>query len=167
MEEKIIMIGIIATAAVLSMGTMAVLLSNSVAAAYLKIETPKQGDQVPANQFLTVIGTSTPSNTTRTHCTVMLQTNQHGYKNVTALAKDGSYTNWKGLTSEMIKVGINQVEGQYQCFIKGTQTPNFTHHLVHNITGVTTAAAAAPTAAPTTTAPSTATGGSLLNTTGQ
>jgi hypothetical protein len=122
MEEKIIIIGIIATTAVLSIGTIAIL-SNPVAAAYLKIDTPKQGDQVPANQFLTVQGTSTPSNTTRTNCTVMLQTNQAGYKPVTPLAKDGTYTNWKGLTSEMIKVGNNQVEGQYQCFIKGTQTP--------------------------------------------
>jgi hypothetical protein len=146
MQEKkqIIVIGIIATAII---GIFSVPVAM---AAYLKIQTPKQGQQVPANQFLTVVGSSTPSNTTRTNCTVMLQTNQHGYKPVQSTAKDGTYTNWKGLTSEMIKVGINQVEGQYQCFIKGTHTPNFTHHLVHNVTGVTTAAAAAtaPTIAP-------------------
>ena len=37
---------------------------TSSASAYLKIFSPKQGQQVPAGSFLPVIGTSTPSNAT-------------------------------------------------------------------------------------------------------
>ena len=118
--------------------TTIVLLSTLIpsSAAYLKIFTPKQGQQVPAGSFLTVTGTSTPSNATHTKCNVQLQTNQHGYKPVSPLGPAGTYTNWKGTTSEPVKVGQNQVEGQFQCFAPNTTTPNFTKHLVHNFTGI-------------------------------
>ena len=112
------------------------LVSSSVA--YLKILTPKKGQQVPVGSFLTVTGTSTPSNSTHTKCNVQLQTNQHGYKPVIPLGPAGTYTNWKGATSEPVKVGQNQVEGQFQCFAPNTTTPNFTKHLVRNFTGIQT-----------------------------
>ncbi|MRN40346.1 MAG: hypothetical protein FIO02_04810 [Nitrosopumilales archaeon] len=76
---------------------------TSSASAYLKIFSPKQGQQVPAGSFLPVIGTSTPSNATHTKCNVQLQTNQHGYKPVQPLGPGGTYTNWKGTTSEPVK----------------------------------------------------------------
>jgi hypothetical protein len=139
-EEKIIIACIIATAAVLSTGTMIALLSNqSVAAAYLKIHTPDTGTKAPAGEFFVVTGSSVPSNTTRTHCIVSLQTNQHGYMPVTPLGPQGTYTSWQGRTSEPVKVGANQVEGQFQCFTPNTNIPNFTKHLVHNFTGIATA----------------------------
>ena len=109
---------------------------KSSSSAYLKIFSPKQGQQVPAGSFLPVIGTSTPSNATHTKCNVQLQTNQNGYKPVQPLGPAGTYTNWKGTTSEPVKVGANQVEGQFQCFAPNTTTPNFTKHLVHNFTGI-------------------------------
>jgi hypothetical protein len=108
---------------------------TSSASAYLKIFSPKQGQQVPAGSFLPVIGTSTPSNATHTKCNVQLQTNQHGYKPVQPLGPGGTYTNWKGTTSE---AGINQVEGQFMCFPVTGTTPNFITHLVHNFTGIQT-----------------------------
>ncbi|HYT01578.1 MAG TPA: hypothetical protein VEL70_01630, partial [Candidatus Acidoferrum sp.] len=107
-------------------------------AAYLKIFTPKQGQQVQAGSFLTVTGTSTPSNATHTKCNVQLQTNQNGYKPVSPLGPAGTYTNWKGTTSEPVKVGSNQVEEQFMCFPPTGTTPNFIKHLVHNFTGIQT-----------------------------
>ena len=104
----------------------------------MKIFTPKQGQQVPAGQSLLVTGTSTPSNATHTKCNVQLQTNQHGYKPVIPLGPAGTYTNWKGTTSEPVKVGANQVEGQFMCFPPTGTTPNFIKHLVHNFTGTQT-----------------------------
>ena len=112
------------------------LVSSSVA--YLKIFTPKKGQPVPVGSFLTVTGTSTPSNSTHTKCNVQLQTNQHGYKPVIPLGPAGTYTNWKGTTSEPVKVGSNQVEGQFMCFPPTGTTPNFIKHLVHNFTGIQT-----------------------------
>src|SRR5205085_9245861 len=97
-------------------------ISTSSSSAYLKIFSPKQGQQVPAGSFLQVIGTSTPSNATHTKCNVQLQTNQHGYKPVQPLGPAGTYTNWKATTSEPVKVGQNQVEGQFQCFAPNTTT---------------------------------------------
>jgi hypothetical protein len=93
---------------------------------------------VPVGSFLTVTGTSTPSNSTHTKCNVQLQTNQHGYKPVIPLGPAGTYTNWKGTTSEPVKVGSNQVEGQFMCFPPTGTTPNFIKHLVHNFTGIQT-----------------------------
>ena len=110
----------------------------SSSAAYLKIFTPKKGQPVPVGSFLTVTGTSTPSNSTHTKCNVQLQTNQHGYKPVIPLGPAGTYTNWKGTTSEPVKVGSNQVEGQFMCFPPTGTTPNFIRHLVHNFTGIQT-----------------------------
>jgi len=116
--------------------TTSMLVSSSVA--YLKILTPKKGQTVSAGSFLTVTGTSTPSNATHTKCNVQLQTNQHGYKPVIPLGPAGTYTNWKGTTSEPVKVGANQVEGQFMCFPPTGTTPNFIKHLVHNFTGTPT-----------------------------
>jgi hypothetical protein len=113
-------------------------ISTSSSSAYLKIFSPKQGQQVPAGGFLPVIGTSTQSNATHTKCNVQLQTNQHGYKPVQPLGPGGTYTNWKGTTSEPVKAGINQVEGQFMCFPVTGTTPNFIKHLVHNFTGIQT-----------------------------
>jgi hypothetical protein len=130
------------TALLLAMIPTAIILVTSIltssSLAYLRIDTPNSGDKIPAGQFLTVTGTSTPSNATHTKCNVQLQINQGGYKPVTPLAKDGTYTNWKGTTSEPVKVGANQVEGQFMCFPPTGTTPNFIKHLVHNFTGIQT-----------------------------
>ena len=80
-----IMLATITTAIIL---VTSILTSSSLA--YLKIFTPKQGQQVPAGQFLIVTGTSTPSNATHTKCNVQLQTNQHGYKPVIPLGPAGT-----------------------------------------------------------------------------
>src|SRR5437660_2624750 len=131
-QKMILMLAITITTTIVLLST---LISSS--AAYLKIFTPKQGQQVPAGSFLTVTGTSTPSNATHTKCNVQLQTNQHGYKPVSPLGPAGTYTNWKGATSEPVKVGVNQVEGQLLCF-GASGTPNLIKHLVHNFTGIQT-----------------------------
>jgi hypothetical protein len=132
-QKMILMLAITITTTIVLLPT---LIPSS--AAYLKIFSPKQGQQVPAGSFLPVIGTSTLSNTTHTKCNVQLQTNQHGYKPVQPLGPAGTYTNWKGTTSEPVKAGINQVEGQYMCFPATGTTPNFIKHLVRNFTGIQT-----------------------------
>jgi hypothetical protein len=132
MHKQIILFAITTTTIVVLSTTMLV----SSSAAYLKIFIPKQDQQVPAGSFLTVTGTSTPSNATHTKCNVQLQTNQHGYKPVIPLGPSGTYTNWKGTTSEPVKAGINQVEGQYMCFPVTGTAPNFIKHLVRNFTGI-------------------------------
>jgi len=106
-------------------------------ATILRITTPNQGEKVPAGSFLTVTGTSMPSNATHTKCNVQLQTNQHGYKPVITLGPAGVYTTWKGTTSQPVKAGVNQVDGQLLCF-GDNGTPNLTKHLVHNFTGIQT-----------------------------
>ena len=132
MHKQILLFAITTTTIVVLSTSMLV----SSSAAYLKIFIPKQGQQVPAGSFLTVTGTSTPSNATLTKCNVQLQTNQHGYKPVIPLGPGGTYTNWRGTTSEPVKAGTNQVEGQYMCFPVTGTTPNFIKHLVRNFTGI-------------------------------
>jgi hypothetical protein len=132
-QKAALVIAIIPTAIIL---VTSILTSSS--SAYLRINTPNSGDKVQAGQFLTVTGTSTPSNATHTKCNVQLQTNQHGYKPVQPLGPAGTYTNWKGTTSEPVKVGANQVEGQFMCFPTTGTAPNFIKHLVHNFTGIQT-----------------------------
>jgi hypothetical protein len=133
MYKQVLLFAIAITTIVFLSASM--LVSSSVA--YLKIFTPKKGQQVPVGSFLTVTGTSIPSNSTHTKCNVQLQTNQHGYKPVIPLGPAGTYTNWKGTTSEPVKVGSNQVEGQLLCF-GANGTPNLIKHLVHNFTGIQT-----------------------------
>jgi hypothetical protein len=133
MHSKIAIV-VIAAAAIISIFSI-----PTAMAAYLKIQTPDTGAKTPAGEFFIVTGSSVPSNATRTHCIVSLQTNQHGYMSVTPLGPQGTYTLWQGRTSEPVKVGANQVEGQFQCFAPNTNVPNFTKHLVHNFTGVATA----------------------------
>src|SRR5438128_12521050 len=129
-QKMILMLAITITTTIVLLST---LIPSS--AAYLKIFTPKQGQQVQAGSFLTVTGTSTPSNATHTKCNVQLQTNQNGYKPVSPLGPAGTYTNWKGTTSEPVKVGINHVEGQLLCFA-ANGTPNLIKHFVRNFTGI-------------------------------
>jgi len=135
-EKKIIIAGLVTLAVVLVIGAIVVL--SASASAYLKILTPVRGDLQKIGSTTIVTGTSVPSNTTRTHCTVTLQTNHGGYKPVTPLAKDGSYTNWRGVASEVVKQGINQVEAKFQCFAPNSNMtmPNFVKHLTHNFTGI-------------------------------
>jgi hypothetical protein len=104
-------------------------------ASILRINTPSQGQKVPAGSFLLVTGTSMSSNATHTKCNVQVQTNQHGYKPVSPLGPAGTYTTWKGTTSELSKVGVNHVEGQLLCFA-ANGTPNLIKHIVHNFTGI-------------------------------
>ena len=127
---------------VLAVSTATILISiipiQTAAATLLRITSPDQGEKIPAGSFLTVTGTGAPSNSTHTKCNVQLQTNQHGYKHVSPLGPAGTYTNWKGTTSEPVKVGANQVEGQLLCYAANGTTPNLIKHLVHNFTGIET-----------------------------
>src|ERR1700693_1927522 len=107
---------------------------QTATAILLRITSPDQGEKIPAGSFLTVKGTAAPSNATHTKCNVQLQTNQNGYKPVTPLGPQGTYTNWKGTTSEPVKVGTNQVEGQLLCYSANGTTPNLIKHQVHNLT---------------------------------
>ncbi|MDP9290376.1 MAG: hypothetical protein M3P08_19565 [Thermoproteota archaeon] len=132
-KQKMILLFATTVAIVLTIS----ILSVSTAMAILRINTPIQGQKVPAGSFLTVTGTSMPSNATHTKCNVQLQTNQHGYKPVSPLGPVGTYTTWKGATSEPVKVGVNQVEGQLLCFA-ANGTPNLIKHIVHNFTGIQT-----------------------------
>jgi hypothetical protein len=104
--------------------------------AFLKIKTPDKNAQVPAGKFITVTGTSSASNSTHARCNVQLQTNQGGYKPVTPLGPNKSYTNWSGVTSEPMKAGHNEIEGQLLCYPQVGTTPISIKHLVHNVTGV-------------------------------
>ena len=88
--------------------TISILSIPTAMASILRINTPSQGQKVPAGSFLMVTGTSMPSNATHTKCNVQLQTNHHG--------PAGTYTTWKGTTGEPVKVGVNHVEGQLLCF---------------------------------------------------
>ncbi|MDQ6669102.1 MAG: hypothetical protein M3Y53_12885, partial [Thermoproteota archaeon] len=72
-KQKTILLFAITVAIVLTIS----ILSVSTAMAFLRINTPIQGQKVPAGSFLTVTGTSIPSNATHTKCNVQLQTNQH------------------------------------------------------------------------------------------
>ena len=130
-KQKMILLFATTVAIVLTIS----ILSVSTAMAILRINTPIQGQKVPAGSFLTVTGTSMPSNATHTKCNVQLQTNQHGYKPVSPLGPVGTYTTWKGATSEPVKVGVNQVEGQLLCF-GANGTPNLIKHFVRNFTGI-------------------------------
>ena len=130
-QKTIPLFAITATAVV----TISILSIPTVMASILRINTPNQGQKVPAGSFLMVTGTSMPSNATHTKCNVQIQTNQHGYKPVSPLGPAGTYTTWKGTTSEPVKVGVNQVEGQLLCF-GANGTPNLIKHLVHNFTGI-------------------------------
>ncbi len=132
-KQKTVLLFAITVTAVVTIS----ILSIPTAMAILRINTPIQGQKVPAGSFLTVTGTSMPSNATHTKCNVQLQTNQHGYKPVSPLGPVGTYTTWKGATSEPVKVGVNQVEGQLLCFADNG-TPNLIKHLVHNFTGIQT-----------------------------
>ena len=132
-KQKTILLFAITVTAVVTIS----ILSIPTAMAILRINTPIQGQKVPAGSFLTVTGTSMPSNATHTKCNVQLQTNQHGYKPVSPLGPVGTYTTWKGATSEPVKVGVNQVEGQLLCF-GANGTPNLIKHIVHNFTGIQT-----------------------------
>lgn len=132
-QETALLLATITTAIIV---VTSILTSSSLA--YLRIDKPNSGDKIPAGQFLTVTGTSTASNATHTKCNVQLQINQGGYKPVTPLGPQGTYTNWKGTTSEPVKVGANQVEGQLLCYAANGTTPNLIKHLVHNFTGIET-----------------------------
>ena len=130
-QKTILLFAITATIVV----TISSLSIPTAMATILRINTPNQAQKVPAGSFLAVTGTSMPSNATHTKCNVQLQTNQHGYKSVIPLGPAGTYTTWKGATSEPVKVGVNQVEGQLLCF-GANGTPNLIKHLVHNFTGI-------------------------------
>ena len=130
-QKTVLLFAITVTAVV----TISILSIPTAMATILRINTPNQGQKVPAGSFLTVTGTSMPSNATHTKCSVQLQTNQHGYKPVSPLGPVGTYTTWKGATSEPVKVGVNQVEGQLLCF-GANGTPNLIKHFVRNFTGI-------------------------------
>jgi len=131
-QQKTILLFAITVMAVV---TISILSLPTAMASILRINTPNQGQKVPAGSFLMVTGTSMPSNATHTKCNVQLQTNHQGYNPVSPLGPDGTYTTWKGTTSEPVKVGINHVEGQLLCFA-ANGTPNLIKHFVRNFTGI-------------------------------
>lgn len=114
-----------------------ILTSSSLA--YLHLNTPKPGQNVPVGSFLTVTGESTPSNATHTKCSVQLQINQQGFKPVTPMGPGGTYTSWKISGVGPVKAGLNLIEGQYTCFPPtGTDRPNFIKNIIHNFTATQT-----------------------------
>jgi hypothetical protein len=132
-QKTILLFAITVTAVV----TISILSIPTTMASILRITTPNQGQKIPAGSFLAVTGTSMPSNAIHTKCNVQLQTNQHGYKPVNPLGPAGTYTTWRGETSEPVKVGVNHVEGQLLCF-GANGTPNLIKHFVRNFTGIQT-----------------------------
>ncbi len=96
---------------------------------------PDKDATVASNHFLSINGTSAPSNSTHINCTVSFQTNGHGYKPVKPDV-NGSYVKWNTITDEMMKSGTNVLEGQILCFAPSSTAPNLIHHLVHNVTAV-------------------------------
>jgi hypothetical protein len=107
----------------------------TASAAFLKIKHPNNNEKVRAGVPFTVIGTSAPSNATRTNCTVMLNTNHIGYQPVTPLGPHHTYTNWTAQTP-ILTPGFNQVEGQLKCFSPSGHGVTFLKHLVHNFTAI-------------------------------
>src|SRR6266516_7279221 len=91
-QQKTILLFAITVMAVV---TISILSLPTAMASILRINTPNQGQKVPAGSFLMVTGTSMPSNATHTKCNVQLQTNHHGYNPVSPLGPDGTYTTWK------------------------------------------------------------------------
>ena len=87
-QKKIPLFAITVTAVV----TISILSIPTAMASILRINTPIQGQKVPAGSFLMVTGTSMPSNSTHTKCNVQVQTNQHGYKPVSPLGPAGTFT---------------------------------------------------------------------------
>ncbi len=127
----------------LVLGIIIGLAISAYAGRLLTIKYPDQNVTVPANKFIVVNGTSAPSNATHTHCNVQLQINQNGYNPVTPKGAVGTYTNWTTTSSELMKVGHNEIEAQLLCFppvpiamnANATGTPNLIKHLTHNVTG--------------------------------
>lgn len=111
---------------------------QSMASGFIHFK-PNNGDKVLVNEPVIVNGTSAPSNSTNTGCTVSMNVNSAGYQPVKALGPGGmnDYTKWTTTTPPM-KPGQNELEAQFQCFKPGMNGGvSFVHHLVHNITSTT------------------------------
>ena len=113
---------------------------------------PDNGATVTANIPISVNGTSSPSNSTKTNCIVSLATGPASsfsadYKNVTPQGPGGSkdYTKWS--TSATLAQGRNELEGQLLCHGPNGQGVSFIKHLVHNVTGMGTGPVPTPSAA--------------------
>jgi len=107
----------------------------------LKFKVPKAGVFIPAGQPIIIKGVSMEPNSTRTMCTVGLQTNGHGYGPTQGTGPTGrEYVNWTGQTQPLAP-GQNAISAELICTVPGVG-PQIIKHVTHNVTatalGVTT-----------------------------
>ena len=108
---------------------------------------PENGDKVPANTPISINGTSAPSNSTRTGCTVSMSFDAGStYGPVKALGPGGpnDYTKW-ATTSPSLKPGNNELESQLLCHGSGGTGVSYMKHLTHNVTAITSASTSGST----------------------
>ena len=99
---------------------------------------PENEVKVPANKPFPINGTSAPSNSTRTGCTVSMSFDAGGtYSPVKALGTGGpnDYTKW-AVTSPPLKPGNNELESQLLCHGPGGTGVSYIKHLTHNVTAI-------------------------------
>jgi hypothetical protein len=99
---------------------------------------PENGDKVPVNTPFPINGTSAPSNSTRTGCTVSMSFDAGStHSPVKALGPGGpnDYTKW-ATTCPPMKSGNNELESQLLCHGPGGTGVSYMKHLTHNVTAV-------------------------------
>ena len=99
---------------------------------------PENGNKVPANTPFPINGTSAPSNSSRTGCTVSMSFDAGStYIPVKALGTGGpnDYTKW-ATTSPPLKPGNIELESQLLCHGPGETGVSYMKHLTHNITAI-------------------------------
>jgi hypothetical protein len=105
--------------------------------AYIKISSP---GTLPSGSIVSINGSSTPSNATRTHCDVAVNLNGGSYAIATPTGKlgAGDYSKWNftGSPVDTIKAGVNKLTVKYSCFSPTNSTgPDFEYHHSVNVTG--------------------------------
>jgi len=83
----------------------------------IKIRHPAEGERFPANQAITVVGSSAPSNATRPNCVVSIQVDGNGYFPVTPQGlppNQTPYQIWAGIMPPQPQ-GEHQMEAQLVC----------------------------------------------------
>ena len=133
-------------ALIIAVGISAIglLSSNSLAYAYLTINSPAEGQQLPVGSTFNIKGTSTAANSTN-HCAVSVIINGiRPYQKAIPIGTNGTedYTSWQ-FTGDpgyaTVKLGQNKITGKYSCFpstdTNNTQ-PNFVKYHSVNVTGI-------------------------------
>jgi hypothetical protein len=118
--------------------------SISLVSAYLEINSPTDGQQIPVGSTFNIKGTSTVANDS-SHCIVDVIINGiRPYHKAIPTGTNGTddYTTWQFIPDPSyatVKSGQNKITARYSCFpnsdTSNTQ-PSFLKHLSVNITGV-------------------------------